>query len=259
MIFLVNIPIHRIASALLTMLVVVSIVIILIKSAENHFYYGIPIAGLLSFIAIISSLKTCADWMLTIAAAYLILIVFSASLYFSTIYGWPFGSFQFSDMLGFEIVDNVPWTYPVIWMLFLVTTASLTQKDQKKNKKYYSGLFAHVFDSAFVTTLILISSLPVMAVNGLIFFQYDTGFTMAGLQFYIASFMISMIGCVFLLMLINGKRMNASVTRSLVIASTSIMLFLVVSSFMNALYVSACIGIGIITWVNWKQLYGDSN
>ncbi len=56
-------------------------------------------------------------WVPALVAVYLIAL---ASEYFGTGYGIPFGSYEYTALLGAKIGDRVPWLIPLSWFLMAV-------------------------------------------------------------------------------------------------------------------------------------------
>lgn len=241
------------AAGLLAVLLVVSTVILLTKTSSNQFFYGGTLAGALIAIILIDSWRTMYGWkdalFIFIASYVIITLILLLGFY----YGWPFGFFRYTGLLGYELNSVVPWIVPIIWIVLIAAALPLTRSRKRFKQKDRSRLFTWAFDTAILVTLLNFVMEPAIVAAGLKRFMPGFGIYDVPLQhflgFFIATFLVTSI----IIARIHDHVSQPSVSRFFTTSTALLLLFFAVLSGTFQLPIPFILGILLAVWMLWKQ------
>ncbi|OGL78699.1 hypothetical protein A3E39_04850 [Candidatus Uhrbacteria bacterium RIFCSPHIGHO2_12_FULL_60_25] len=215
------------ATGLLAVLILGSILILTVGRWGNMYFYGATLAALLFAIVTLDVWRTAYGWSRALGAFVTVVILECVSIGASLYFGWPFGRFQYTGLLGWEILGLVPWTVPVVWTFILAASLALTRPMSlpTNQKDRYSQTFSWCFDAALFSTLLDAAIEPVAARVGLKIFAVQAGFQGVPYQHMLGWFIVSFLCCAAILAWTRGVMLQGGLARPFTIGTLLLLAF----------------------------------
>jgi uncharacterized membrane protein len=246
------------AVGLLTVLLIVSTIIILSKSTGNQFFYGGAIAGALIGIILIDSWRKIYGWKDTLFIFIISYVLITLMLLLGFYYGWPFGFFRYTGLLGYELNNIVPWIVPIVWAVLIAAALPLVRGRKRFKPKDRSRLFTWAFDTAVLVTLMDIVMEPALVAAGLKQFLPGLGIYGVPFQHFLGFFIVTFLVTAIIIARIHRHSAFPSVTRFFTTSVALLLLFFAVLSGTLQLPFTFILGILLAVWLLWKQQQTDN-
>jgi len=241
------------AVGLLAILMAVSTIIVLIKTGENRFFYGGTLAAVLLAVILIDTWRTMYAWKDVLFVFIVPYVIITLVLLLGFYYGWPFGLFQYTNLLGYELNSIVPWTVPIIWIALIAAALPLTRRQKKSKQSISASLFTWAFDTAVLATLMDLVIEPAVVAAGLKQFAVGSGMYDVPFQHFLGFFITTFIVTSIIIVRINGYKTERR-SSGLIVTSVMLLLsFFTVLSGTQQLPFSFMLGILILVWLCWKK------
>lgn len=250
-----NPGIRSVVMGLLATLIFGSIIIATVGRWGTMYFYGATVAALLLAIVALDVWRTAYGWTRALGAFATVVILECASIGVSLYFGWPFGRFQYTGLLGWEILGLVPWTVPVVWTFLLGASLALTRPPSLSadRKDRYSQIFSWCFDAALLSTLLDAAIEPVATRAGLKIFSVQIGFQGVPYQHFLGWFIISFLSCAAILAWTRGVMLRRDLAWSFTVGTSLLLAFWFALGVKFSLPLASALGIVMFCAVLFKQ------
>ncbi|MBD3251246.1 carotenoid biosynthesis protein [Candidatus Uhrbacteria bacterium] len=249
-----KVNIASVTTAFAVMLLLTSIVLRITNGTAELFFQS---ATLVAILVLISLLATWRDLFGTKNMLFLFLVSYvliTLFLMLGTYYGWPFGYFQYTDLLGYKLMGIVPWTLPIFWTLAIATLLPLIRNLTTPRQDTKEHLFTWAFDVAIATTILFLFIEPVLLATGIKLQAQTSNLIGASVQSYLGIFITTFVVTALLVGRIYTTPPVWKSTRYLTIFTIFILGYVLTLAILFKLTLASLIGIICILWLAWRQM-----
>lgn len=248
-----RVTIASFGAGLLSILLIVSAIIVISNSVPNQYFYGATIAAVFLLAILLDIWKREHGWKNLVLLFILSYTLITLSLVIGYVYHWPFGLFRYTDMLGHQIAEIVPWTVPVFWLTFIAAALSLTRRNRQE-KHIRFNLFSWAFDAAIIVTLLDIAMEPIVVQTGLKVFQPQYDMYGVPLQHFLGFFVITLLVNAVIISITHAHKQDESSVRTLTYSALFLIAFFIVLGFKLGLVIPSAVGVLVGLWMA-RKLY----
>ncbi|HWR00124.1 MAG TPA: carotenoid biosynthesis protein [Candidatus Methylomirabilis sp.] len=250
-----RITVRSAATGLLAVLLIASALMILFGRWGNMYFYGATLTALLLGIVQLDAWRAAYGWLRSLGAYVTIFALATIAIGASMYLGWPLGRFQFTGLLGWELLGLVPWTVPVVWSFILAVSLALTRPMSLPAgaRERYAEIFSWSFDAALFATLLDAVIEPVATRAGLKIYAQQVGFQGVPFQHFLGWFVTSFLLAAVVLAWTGALPLKAEVARHLSVSAALLILFWIALSITSAIPLATALGVVLILMIAWKQ------